>query len=193
MDGAMIERLVDLLLALDRAGIVELVADGDALRYRPRCALTPDLAARLKAHKADLLTVLRPRGAPDGDDPGAALATLRAAVAVESADTIDWWQHILDEDRAYLLGPRDWPQPCPWCGGRLRHNPLCVELRASWEPSLPFGKHKGKRLGDVPRDYLAWLLANGASLDAGLRAAVEEAIGKRGPGDRGGENSRQGA
>lgn len=52
----------ELLLDLDRLGI-QLEADGERLRYFPRSALTPDLLARLKAHKADLLAMLRP--APD--------------------------------------------------------------------------------------------------------------------------------
>ena len=49
----------DLLLDLDRRGI-RLEAQGDRLRYHPRSALTPELLARLKAHKADLLAMLRP-------------------------------------------------------------------------------------------------------------------------------------
>jgi hypothetical protein len=54
----------ELLLDLDRLGI-QLEADGERLRYFPRSALTPDLLARLKAHKADLLAMLRP--SPDAD------------------------------------------------------------------------------------------------------------------------------
>ena len=49
----------ELLLDLGRLGI-RLEADGDRLRYSPRSALTPDLANRLKAHKAELLAMLRP-------------------------------------------------------------------------------------------------------------------------------------
>lgn len=49
----------DLLLDLGRLGI-RLEADGERLRYFPRSALTPDLLERLKAHKAELLAVLRP-------------------------------------------------------------------------------------------------------------------------------------
>ncbi len=47
-----------LLLDLERLGI-RLEARGDRLRYSPRSALTPDLLNRLKAHKQELLTVLR--------------------------------------------------------------------------------------------------------------------------------------
>lgn len=52
----------DLLLDLGRLGI-RLEAGADRLRYFPRSALTPDLLDRLKAHKAELLAMLRP--APD--------------------------------------------------------------------------------------------------------------------------------
>jgi hypothetical protein len=37
-----------------------LEAHGERLRYYPRSALTPDLLDRLKAHKAELLAMLRP-------------------------------------------------------------------------------------------------------------------------------------
>jgi len=49
----------ELLLDLGRVGI-RLEADGERLRYCPRSALTPDLLDRLKAHKAELLALLRP-------------------------------------------------------------------------------------------------------------------------------------
>jgi len=66
------------------------------------------------------------------------------------------WASTSAEDFAYLTGPRNYPGPCPWCGGRLRHNPRCDELRASWEPEMPIGRHKGKRVSEVPRDELEW-------------------------------------
>jgi uncharacterized protein (DUF3820 family) len=37
---------------------------------------------------------------------------------------------------------------------------------------MPFGKHKGELLGDVPTDYLGWLLRE-CDLEPYLRAAVE--------------------
>jgi hypothetical protein len=48
----------ELLMDLGRLGI-RLEADGERLRYRPQSALTPDLLTRLKAHKGELLTMLR--------------------------------------------------------------------------------------------------------------------------------------
>jgi hypothetical protein len=43
----------DLLAKLDALGI-QLEADGDRLRFRPREKVTADLAAQMKAHKAEL-------------------------------------------------------------------------------------------------------------------------------------------
>jgi hypothetical protein len=65
MDPETIEGLTDLLCDLDRAGIQSLVPDGDRLRYRPRSAMTPELLARLKTHKTDLLAAMRPAVASD--------------------------------------------------------------------------------------------------------------------------------
>jgi hypothetical protein len=90
----------------------------------------------------------------------------------------DWWEQIGDADRAYLLGPRKWPRPCPWCGGRLVHNPLCLTF--SWEPVLSFGKHNGKRVSEVPIDYLAWLLGAKTNLDGELEAAIRQRLAKEG-------------
>ena len=99
MDAATIERLVDLLSDLDRAGVQELIPDGDRLRYRPRSAVTPDLAERLRTHKADLLAVLRPPAeAPD-------VATSAPGVDEPDLEPIRW------ED------PLEPPEPCPGCGG----------------------------------------------------------------------------
>jgi hypothetical protein len=38
---------------------VELRAEGSRLRFRPRSAVTPDLAGRLKTHKAQMLAILQ--------------------------------------------------------------------------------------------------------------------------------------
>ncbi len=50
----------DLLAELDALG-VQLEADGERLRYRPREKVTADLAGRMKMHKAELLAVLATR------------------------------------------------------------------------------------------------------------------------------------
>jgi TubC N-terminal docking domain len=46
-----------LLAELDAKG-VQIEADGDRLLYRPREAVTVDMAGRMKAHKAHLLVLL---------------------------------------------------------------------------------------------------------------------------------------
>ena len=50
-----------LLIEMTRRGI-EIVAHGDRLRYRPRSAMTPDLAERVRHHKTELLDILRAAG-----------------------------------------------------------------------------------------------------------------------------------
>ncbi len=41
--------------------------------------------------------------------------------------------------------------------------------------TMPFGKHRGKRLEDLPKDYLAWLLDSGA-LDKPENALLRETL-----------------
>lgn len=82
------------------------------------------------------------------------------------------WKQVTQQDYAYLNGPRSWPLPCPWCGGRLRHSQACHELTKSWEPTMPFGKHKGRPISEVPKDYLYWLITRGG-LDSELQAAIQ--------------------
>ncbi|MGH9927629.1 MAG: hypothetical protein ACREA9_00225 [Pyrinomonadaceae bacterium] len=50
--------VAELLADLDERG-VKLEAAGDMVRYHPKSAVTPDLLARMTAHKAELLTFLR--------------------------------------------------------------------------------------------------------------------------------------
>ena len=38
---------------------------------------------------------------------------------------------------------------------------------------MPFGKHKGKQMQDVPADYLIWLLDNGLK-DGGVKDYITE-------------------
>lgn len=85
-------------------------------------------------------------------------------------DDFEWGQ-LIDRDHAYLTAPRPTPDPCPWCRRRLGHSPACIDLRLSWEIEMPFGKHKGRPLSQVPRDYLAWMLGKD-----GLTTELMEAI-----------------
>lgn len=104
---------------------------------------------------------MRTAGNPDG-------------VQGESQSQCDW-PEISEADYAYLTAPREQPSPCPWCGGRLVHPPACTELRLSWQVTMPFGKHKGRRLGEIPHGYLEWL-ANVATVDADLKSAAQRQL-----------------
>ena len=148
----------DLLAELNQRGIT-IEAHGDRLRYSPRSAVTPDLAQRMKAHKAALLAIL----AGETWQPEASISDWHDANEAN-------WQAISDADRDYLLGPRDWPDPCLWCGGRLSHHAVCDELRREWVPIIPFGKHRDRRADELPADYIAWILTR----DVGSKAFRDE-------------------
>ena len=81
------------------------------------------------------------------------------------------WEQLSDHDHAYLTAPRPTLDPCPWCRRRLNHSPACIDLRLSWEVEMPFGKHKGRPLSQVPRDYLTWMLGKD-----GITTELREAI-----------------
>lgn len=136
----------DLLAELKRLGVT-VSARGDRLRYSPRSAVTPDMAKCMKAHKAAVLAIL----AGETWEPG-----------ISEEATLANWRAINDADRDFLLGPRNWPAPCPWCGGRLVHRVVCDELRREWVPTIPFGKHRGRRADELPNDYIDWILSKGA-------------------------------
>ena len=85
--------------------------------------------------------------------------------------------NLLEKDRQHLFGPRDWPSPCAWCGGRIHHSEACDELRDSWVPRLGFGKHKGKRIDEADPEYLRWAWDNGTLRNADLKEAVLKLLG----------------
>lgn len=86
----------ELLAELSRRG-VELVVHGDRLRYRPADAATPELAERLRIHKAELLAALMP---PTGQDRAI------GGQAVDAPELVPWEDCIE-------------PEPCPNFGGVL--------------------------------------------------------------------------
>jgi hypothetical protein len=47
-----------------------------------------------------------------------------------------------------------------------------VELERAKAKVMPFGKHRGKRLAQVPEDYLQWCLRQCSSLRLALREAI---------------------
>ena len=48
---------------------IRIEAHGDRLRYSPRSAVTPDLGQRMKAHKGELLAMLRQGAKPQETEP----------------------------------------------------------------------------------------------------------------------------
>lgn len=130
--------------------------EGDRLVVRgPRSAEM--LAQQLLDRKPEVLTALT--GQP------------------QKTDHWDWWECLYPEDYARLTAPVEVPRPCTWCGGRNHHHPLCDELRASWEVTMPFGKHKGIPVKDIPTDYLKWLLRHsevGGELCAEIHRVLSE-------------------
>jgi len=56
-------------------------------------------------------------------------------------------------------------------------------IEFSWQGKplevMPFGKHKGRRIRDLPRDYLRWLLTR-ADISRSLRRAIEILTGEVG-------------
>ena len=149
-----------LMTDLARLGI-RIEAHGDRLRYSPRSAVTPDLADRMKAHKGELLAILR----RDPEAPAVAPTECELPQQPDTSDFIsanDWyWEHIDEADRERLLGPHNWPSPCAWCGGRTVHSAACKELRRGWIPVFSFGKYRGRRADTVPKEYIDWLLREG--------------------------------
>ncbi len=86
----------ELLVDLARRGI-RLDADGERLRYHPRSALTAKLLERLKAYKAELLTLLRTRQDFDVDDapdaePALAVQEKPAKIACRCGSTT--WRDV---------------------------------------------------------------------------------------------------
>lgn len=43
---------------------------------------------------------------------------------------------------------------------------------------FPFGKHKGKRLGEVPKEYMQWCLSNMNRLDPKLKIAMQTVVNR---------------
>ena len=119
---------VELLTDLTRLGI-RIEAHDDRLRYSPRSAVTPDLTARMKAHKGELLEILR-------RDPDAPVIDLTDAAAVWKAalnrlegdplfapDVMEAlraadarWDELKPDNAQDSIEVIDPPAPCPNCG-----------------------------------------------------------------------------
>ncbi len=97
-----------ILAASTRLGITLQVApgsNGGKVRFRPRSAMTPDLADRIKAHRSALLAVLSDRGADTTpkDEPvnadGCGQSGVASVVSVSEPDKAIW-----SEDELAILG-----------------------------------------------------------------------------------------
>jgi hypothetical protein len=51
---------------------------------------------------------------------------------------------------------------------------------------MPFGKHKGTRLDEIPEEYLHWVLENCERLDQRLRESIRAIVAPVGPQPNGG-------
>ena len=77
-------------------------------------------------------------------------------------------------------------EDCMICVDLLRHimrltgKDIPALITASNEPLLirimPFGKHKGMKMEEVPRDYLRWALREMANLDPNMRYTMEKLL-----------------
>lgn len=94
-----------LMVDLTQLGI-HIMADGDRLRYLPRSAVTPDLAARIKSHKDVMLEILHQNPEISALDM---IESLRAAA-------IQWVQDPEAGEMDEEIEVIDPPDPCPKCG-----------------------------------------------------------------------------
>ncbi len=110
--GSCDRRPVDELVGVLTARGIELRAEGGRLRFRPRAAMTPDLAERVKRHKPELLAMLA-----GGPEP----------VADDRPET-----HADREWRRFLAVARPWPDGRGWYDPRelerFRRRPTAASL-----------------------------------------------------------------
>jgi len=167
-------RAAELLLDLGRLGI-RLEADGERLRYFPRSALTPDLLDRLKAHKADVLALLRAAPEATPIEPNNAAAVWQAAL--DRLDGDPWfppelWAAMRTADaRCGRTEPQrltaqpakpasDWP-------GELAD--FALLLTPEDLPAVPFTLQPGVTVVNAGR-FLTWLQADIRRGPSGPRA-----------------------
>ncbi len=99
-----------LLVELRRAG-VRLQVDGDALRFQaPKGALTPDLRARLQAHRDEIVSLLRgvngdERAGVEVDGDRVRAASPRGPVPLSFAQQRLWFMHQLAPESAFYNMP----------------------------------------------------------------------------------------
>lgn len=115
--SASTDTAVTLLMMLTRRGI-ELRADGELLKYRPRTAVTPALVEQIKANKSNLLALLNtvssvtvtktPIDAPTGKGFGDDDASTAPAASNESPEPCPRQRRTRADERGC--------KPCKRCG-----------------------------------------------------------------------------
>ena len=117
----------ELLTELQALGVV-LAADGDRLCFHPRDKVTPDLLARLRDCKAELLTMLQPGNSGNGYETPSEPGENGGSVAIASvADS-------RDPAATPRTRPSD-PVPVEWPGAAAD---FCLLLTADDLPPVPF-------------------------------------------------------
>ncbi len=102
---------VEILQTAEGMGLRITAQDG-ALRISPASQAAPEFVDSLRENKHELIQLLSGRG----EQP---------APLIDDSYNEWCWAQIVPADYEYLTGPRNWPSPCQWCGGRMRHHPLC--------------------------------------------------------------------
>lgn len=92
----------------------------------------------------------------------------------------DWWKPCRDcgkKNRDFdKIGPRVLVS-CSGCHAKLAWlYPGEFPRGAAIETTMPFGKHAGRRLGDLPQDYLRWCRDNLKSPGWLLRESLEALV-----------------
>ena len=82
---------------------IRLEVHGDRLRYSPRTAVTPELANRMKAHKGELLAMLR----LPIDSPTAFAAVVDSDIPKLSDEIIEWALTVWEKPRRLPAVSRD--------------------------------------------------------------------------------------
>ena len=85
---------------LARLGIC-IEVRGERLRYAPRSAVTPDLAQRMKAHKPELLVILRSEADRTGNQPD----MIDPPDPCPECGTLELWQTLAGNWRCQQCDP----------------------------------------------------------------------------------------
>lgn len=151
MTADRLEQADELLRRLRSTGLT-VEARGDDLVIRPAGLLAREVAEEIRGLKPEVLGLLTGDLLEHVGDDDAEGPPFRGDE--------DYWHVLHESDRRHLTGPRGWPAaPCAWCGRWLGHADGCL---AAEPPRVPFGKHRGRPVDQVPETYVLWLRESGA-------------------------------